>query len=641
MKKYLLIATAFILSAGSACAQNAKFETLKPSQQVLQKSNNASLQATPRKAPRKIELGENQLIMGAYTSDALCQSGYGLGVTGVPGQLKAAVFLPIDQVLPFDGGKVVKFRVGLDSATPIANAFIYGISQSGNIEEIITADFSGNAKKGWNEVTPKEPFTLNLSSYQGVLMGYEYKQTASNYPISTVDEGTPYELFIFGNLGQGENWYNMGADYGNLSVQAIVENENFEAINVILDKMTLSSNYFQSGEDISYAVALHNFGTGTVSSYKLNVELDGTPFETLEGEELPSLEMKTIKADTPLPENLERGTHTLTVKLAEVDGVAVEEEQSLSSSFYAYEESVPRQKNLIEQFTSQYCTYCPRGVTFFSDLMKKRDDITWVSIHGNMNGTDIFRINECDQIMSYLGVTGYPSAAYNRTFVPDLAEGNEIVYGLGYDMSYRTQVVNMLSEVIDETAKVPSFVTLTLNPEANASTRELTFTVEGAGVNEAAEVLNGYGLYALLTENGIVAKQLNEGKWVQEFTHHYVLRKMFTKTTGDEITWDGDNFSKEFTYTIPDGFNIENLQVVAFVAPIVNLSNIDVMNMAVNNCESADVIVNTPSGITEMSNDNNAEYMHYSLSGMLLTAPQKGVNIVRMADGRVVKTLVK
>ena len=138
--------------------------------------------------------------MGAYTSDALCQSGYGLGVTGVPGQLKAAVFLPIDQVLPFDGGKVVKFRVGLDSATPIANAFIYGISQSGNIEEIITADFSGNAKKGWNEVTPKEPFTLNLSSYQGVLMGYEYKQTASNYPISTVDEGTPYELFIFGNL---------------------------------------------------------------------------------------------------------------------------------------------------------------------------------------------------------------------------------------------------------------------------------------------------------------------------------------------------------------------------------------------------------------------------------------------------------
>ena len=641
MKKILLIATAFILSVGSACAQNAKFETLKPSQQTLQQSPNASVQAAPHMAPRKIELGENQLIMGPYISDALCQTNYGLGVTGAPGELKAGVFLPIEEVAPFDGGKIVKFRFGLDEAATVSNTFLLGVTESGDIEEIITADFKGSAKKGWNEVTPKEELTLDLSNYQGVIMGYEYTQTSSNYPISTVDEGTSHNLYIYGDLGQGLGWYSMGADYGNLSVQAIVESEYFQTVNVILDDIAISDKYYKSGEDIGYSVALHNFGTSTVSSYKLNVELDGNPFDTIEGQDLPSQEQEVIGASIALPEDLVLGTHTLTVKLAEVEGEPIEDDQTLTGTFFLYEESVPRQKNLIEQFTSQYCTYCPRGVTFFSDLMEMRDDITWVSVHGNMNGTDVFRIDACDEIMGYLGVTGYPSAAYNRTYIPDLADGNEIVYGLGYNMSYRKQVVNMLNECIDETAKAPSFVTLSLNPQANPETRELTFTVEGAGVGNVAEILDGYGLYALLTENGIVAKQLNEGKWQQRFEHHYVLRNMFTSTTGDEITWDGDNFSKDFTYTIPNDFNIENLQVVAFVAPIVKYSSLNVLNLAVNNCESANVLVSTPSGIAEMDNGNNTENMHYSLSGMQLTAPQKGVNIIRMADGRVVKTIEK
>ena len=258
-----------------------------------------------------------------------------------------------------------------------------------------------------------------------------------------------------------------------------------------------------------------------------------------------------------------------------------------------------------------------------------------------MSSTDIFNIPACDEIMYYMGVSGFPSAAYNRSYVPDLAEGSEIVYGLGYNMSYRTQVVEMLNQVIDQTAEVPSFVTLALDPIVDSSTRELTFSVSGTGVNDAAEILSGYGLYVLLTENGLVARQLNEGRWVQNYTHHYVFRNMFTNTAGDAIEWSGNDFSRDFTYTVPEDFNLENLQVVAFVAPLVDFNSPDVMNMAVNNCEKADVSVNNPSGIADVKNGKSATQTRYSLDGRLLRVPQKGVNIIRMADGRVVKTIEK
>ena len=86
--------------------------------------------------------------------------------------------------------------------------------------------------------------------------------------------------------------------------------------------------------------------------------------------------------------------------------------------------------------------------------------------------------------------------------------------------------------------------------------------------------------------------------------------------------------------TLKNAINTDEVYVVAILT--------DTRNGSVQN--AAKVKVSDSSDMTGIANydvDNTASTANYSLSGMLLTAPQKGVNIVRMADGRVVKTLVK
>lgn len=642
MKKLLLLVTAFALSLGSACAQNAKLQTLMPTQQLVQKNLNG---ASARKAlgQKKVELGENQLLMGAYLTDEVAEADAGVGLTGFPGTVSIAQFLPVEAIQVYEGGSVVKVRVGLANAASISRVFMNTIDSEGNIsatplfEEVVKSN-----QAGWSEFELTNPATLDFTGLYGILLGFDYVQTSDaqsygSYPISSVEASPGYPVYAYGNFGSGLAWYDIGLQ--NLSVQAFVENENFEKVNIMLNSFTLDKKYYQAGGKAAYSLGLFNFGTGKSESYKVEVALDGNLVDNVEGTEISSMETKQVSNEIALPEDLALGMHTMTAKVVEVNGEVIAEPQTAEASFFAYEESKPRQKNLIEQFTSQNCTYCPRGITLFSDLMEQRDDIAWVSVHGYMNGNDSFTTEESQAIVNYCGVPGYPYATYNRSFVPELAEGNEIAYGLGYNMNYRTQIVAMLSEVIDETATAPSFVTLNIAQEYNPTTRRLVATVDGEGVSNAANVLNGQGLFVYITENGVVARQLNEGKWVNNFTHHYALRKVLTNVTGDNIEWDGDNFSQQYTYDVPESYVAENLQIVAFVAPIVNAETPDLMNMAVNNCETANVETST-TGITYQSSDATAT-VSYNLNGVQLAAPQQGVNIVRMANGQVKKVVVK
>lgn len=642
MKKLFLLVTAFALSLGSACAQNAKLQTLMPTQQLVQKNLNG---ASARKAlgQKKVELGENQLLMGAYLTDEVAEADAGVGLTGFPGTVSIAQFLPVEAIQVYEGGSVVKVRVGLANAASISRVFMNTIDSEGNIsatplfEEVVKSN-----QAGWSEFELTNPATLDFTGLYGILLGFDYVQTSDaqsygSYPISSVEASPGYPVYAYGNFGSGLAWYDIGLQ--NLSVQAFVENENFEKVNIMLNSFTLDKKYYQAGGKANYSMNLFNFGTGKSESYKVEIALDGNLVDNVEGTEISSMETKQVSNEIALPEDLVLGKHTLTAKVVEVNGEAIAEPQTSEASFFAYEESKPRQKNLIEQFTSQNCTYCPRGITLFSDLMEQRDDIAWVSVHGYMKGNDSFTTEESQAIVNYSGVPGYPYATYNRSFVPELAEGNEIAYGLGYNMSYRTQIVAMLSEVIDETATAPSFVTLNIAQEYDPATRRLVATVDGEGVANAANVLNGQGLFVYITENGVVARQLNEGKWVNNFTHHYALRKVLTNVTGDNIEWDGDNFSQQYTYDVPESYVAENLQIVAFVAPIVNAETPDLMNMAVNNCETANVETST-TGITYQSSDATST-VSYNLNGVQLAAPQQGVNIVRMANGQVKKVVIK
>ena len=588
-----------------------------------------------------------QLIMGPYASDAVAKSEQGLGLN-INSTLSMGALLPSEDFMTFDGGKVTKMRVGQASSAEITRVFISGFNGS-DFVELMSQNVKLNAA-GWNEVVLDEPLTLDLTTYPSVLIGYDYTQVAGQYPISVVQEGVKvYPGLTYGPLGQNgaKGWFDLGlSGYGNLSVQCVVESDQFPETDLVLGNFMADRNWYKAGTELNYSFSLQNMGTKNVSASTYSVEIDGQNVGTLSSDiAVGSMASTTVEGSLALPATLERGEHKLSLQLTSVDGAAPAGNignDGVSTTFKVFEQSVDRQKNLLEQFTSQYCTYCPRGVTFFSDLIGQRDDIAWVSIHGDMSsGSDIYTIAAGDTISFYEGVSGFPSASFNRTYVPQMANGEgEIAYGLGYAMNMRTQVVQMFSGLIDWTAEAPSFVTLGIAQTYNVATRELTVTVEGKGVENAAEVLANHGLTVMLTENDLTARQLNEGKWVQNFEHHYVLRAVLGKCTGNAINWQGNDFKATFTYAIPEDYQKDNMYVVAFVAPMVTLGSTSTMDMAVNNCEMVAVKDAEATAIQSISADRQAQ-IRYAVDGRQLPEARKGLNIVRMGDGTVRKVVVK
>ncbi len=598
------------------------------------------------------KIASSQLIFGPYQTNEVATSDEGLGLLSFPGTLKIAAGLPVKDFMAFDGGKVVKMRVGLANAAAITRIFIAEVTNEGNIVDVFSQDVNGKSA-GWNEFDIKTPYTLSMSNCQELFVGFDYTQTSSqtsngSYPISVVSTGsTIYNTYVYGNLGNGKNWYDVGlGSMGNLSVQCFVESDNFPEKDIAVLSLGTDANYYKSETELTYNISLQNVGYGNISKCSFDVEIDDAVVTTLESNDaIASLEVKNITGTISVPSSLSFGEHKLGLRLKSVDGETPAgnvNNDYASSTFNVYSQSVPRQKNLIEQFTSQYCTYCPRGVTLFSDLIEMRKDIAWVSVHGNMSsGKDIFYIAANDTIMAYEDVSGFPSASYNRSFVPDLADNSgEIAYGLGYDMSYRVQIVKLLNTIIDQTASSPSFVTLNIEQTYDPETRDLNITVNGDGVENASQILNNNGITVMLTENNLIARQLNEGTWNQKFEHHYVLRSVLGKCTGNSINWQGDNFTANFKYTIPADYVKDNMYVVAFVAPMINLNNVNTMNMAINNCEMVAVKDASTTAIQNISLDSE-ELDRYTLDGIKLTVPQKGLNIIRMADGSVRKVMVK
>jgi hypothetical protein len=59
------------------------------------------------------------------------------------------------------------------------------------------------------------------------------------------------------------------------------------------------------------------------------------------------------------------------------------------------------------------------------------------------------------------------------------------------------------------------------------------------------------------------------------------------------------------------------------------------------NAAKAKVEAYVPSAISTINSDNASETVRYTLDGRQITAPQHGLNIIKMSDGTVRKVIVK
>lgn len=659
MNRIFTLFVAFALSVCMADAQRGSVSNIRQCEfGVVQRQNGLIdlSKAGLRKAPAKITLPENQKIMGLYDTDEVAESANGIGLPSVPGTLGIASFIPITDVARFDGGDVIAVRYGLANATTVKSVFMYAETEGGDLTLIFEEPVTASSVAGWNTIEFSSRYKLDFSGYTAVLLGFDYVQnntpsgqyyTADCYPLSFVGDGST--TYVYGNLGQGNGWYDLGSEQlGSLSIQAIVE-KDYPDYDLSLRNLS-GYAYSKAGAKHTCSFGIKNVGKSLPESYTLNVSVDGKIVSTLDNPvDLSLASSATCDSEFFLPSDLANGKHTLSVSVGTINGVAPTEsvlDDKVETTFGVYTESFTHQKQLVEHFTSTSCTYCPLGDEILKTLMTKRDDIARVSWHSTMISyyPDPFKTDEFDVVANYEYLSGYPSASFNRVcFDFGTGEGLSVAQSLGYNSSYKDMVASMFNSALDaNNEEYPAFATIGIDAACNPSTGKFVIKVSGNGVDDFTALMGSDAVVNVcLVEDNLSAEQLNQGTWVEAYTHNCVMRKCVSNVYGDAINWNGTTYENDYTLEWNSDWTAKNMRVVAFISRPLKTDNLS--DMFVTNTEMANVRVDESLGVSSAAAVTTGVYevARYTAEGMRLTAPQKGLNIVKLANGKSIKVMVK
>lgn len=687
MNRILLSLCALMLSASAANAQKLLSSSVQVSKRnvVTAKAGNIQLRdltapvqvkANKSLAPQK--LNANQKSVGVDGSGSMVTSVGIPNIVAQGGTVKGAYNLMDASLLArYAGGKIVGMRylIGAELGSS-AKVQLYNCDKDGKPElfaekeaaqKVSTYDSKKKTyNEEWNEVYFDK--ALNVSDVvTGLFVGYTYKQKTTQSGGQYTEACLPLAagqgsgtVAVYGDLGKGTAFYSLNTGGLVLCIQVIVEKEGGFADDLgMVGVATIPMS--RPTDKLPFQFYVKNYGSSECKAASFDITIDKQVVANVAIPEGATIGGETtgFNASLNLSEyDIENGTHLLGVQVKTVNGEAASgytDDDVAATQFRTYTETASRQYNLLEHFTSSTCTYCPKGYDMLRALQKQRDDVAWVAIHGTMdeNKPDPYEIADATNTILAYSIDGFPQANLNR--YPVTNDGNLAVTIATDDPEGMATSIGNVFDQIDEI--VPSQVRLDIETNFNRlnaiSDGTLKITIKGTGVKGAGKILEDAVLGLYITENGLVSGQLNGGKWVTKYNHENVLRVIGTENPwGDAITWNGDNFEKTYEVSISaDYFENSNntFNAVAFVSlPFMfeidgkRYVNGDKNNVWVNQCQFLQIPEGTGTAIKGVETSENATVVaRYAADGSQISAPVKGINILKLSDGTTRKVIVK
>ena len=643
MKKILLSAFAMLLAV-TANAQNLTVEKLQSPLGVQTEAFGA------HKAPAKANIAANQRLVGYFNTDD-CDN-Y-LGATSITGNNKVAIVLTSNDLAPYYGKKIAGVRFNLGQGETSTGVFVENVKiNNGTITEntaIVTSDKSVTSAAGakntgeWHEVMFDNKVEIN-SSFEALLVGYCYKQKSNNYPIG-VSSKVEGPFYVFANIpasngGNGENWYQINSGGYGLSIQLIVEGDF--APNAV-QPLDFGDVVVTKGKSKNVAVSLFNLGS-KLSSIDYTIALDGKAGAEQHldfGKDYGVGGTHTV--EIPFAADSKIGTSTVTLTITKVNGVEnANATKTATGTLYTVEREFVK-RSVVEEGTGTDCGYCPRGHVVMHNMHNLYgDQFIGIALHQRSSTDPMYNV-------SYnLGFKNFPQCMVNRS-----------------------------NGFLDPYDQMPAVLKASLNEIALAEvTVAGTFTDEDTKVNATASVeslvAGDYDIAFMLTADGLTGKTTS---WKQQnyFSKGHSGNPYKSKSSMPEdiqFLWDkGSSYvetyndvlisssyvsdknkatlptlvangtvSSEYTLKMPTktglkkALKLDQIYVVAML--------LDKTSGKIINAGKARVTGST--GIEDVTTGTEATVVaRYTVNGVQVSAPVKGVNILKMSDGTTRKVLVK
>ena len=313
--------------------------------------------------------------------------------------------------------------------------------------------------------------------------------------------------------------------------------------------------------DVNGTVTVRNRGTHALASFDVSVTVNGNVEHTATVNGLSVAYNQEYTYSIPALHLTNAGTYSIEVTVSNPNGVSdpTPDDNSISASVMTYDPaSVVGRRTVLEHFTTAQCPNCPSGHTRIGNAVSgKEDRVVWIAHHVGYY-TDDMTISASQQLMSLYndgGSTYAPASMLDRDNSFADADDPGPVFFPGSDIASR--VANAIA--------TPAFVTCDFSDISyDASSRKVTATVSGhftADMDFDSPRLTMY-----IMEDGIMGSQSGASG---QYEHNHVIRAAISNVWGDAdaitSTNAWDEYSKTFTYTLPDGWNADKCWVAAFV----------------------------------------------------------------------------
>lgn len=561
------------------------------------------------------------------------------------GETMIGSYYPQEMLKPFIGCNIKSIRVLAKDVSSIKNVFIKEGSTIAEATEIKAEEPLGSSiGDNWYEIKLKKAIEITADT-KGFVVGYNLE--AGNQRKITVGKNgvNSYRGNLFTYYSKINDWINRSTiDSYTLPLQLVVE----PAIGVTMSEIVVSHielpQYTEVGKAIKVDYWLSNASSTPVNNFELDVLVDNKLIKTISVDEGVAVgeTNKKFTIDEVQP-NISAGKHNLVLKFKKINGNELNDIKGSENNHRVlyYKNVVARQKTLVEEFTSERCINCYRGIQNIKELKKRQLDMVMVAVHLNEKQfRDDVAAPESQFIKQMANVSGIPSFACNRiAFIYNKQEtiANPNIAQISEEA---TQAIDNFYDFSKKNTCV--FSTLGIVNKYDKDSKKIKITVTGTGVEKANELLEDYALFVLVKENNVDGRQGNENGMLDDVKHQDVLRGYVSDVKGDnDLVWNGDNFTKTYDFAIQNNWKPVDLEVVAFIAPKVKEIGFNLENLAVQNCVS-EPLANDANAIDNIPTDSNAkEIGRYNVKGQRISAPQKGINIVKFSNGKVLKEIVK
>ena len=533
-------------------------------------------------------------------------------------------------------------------------------------------------------ISVKLPKPLTVGS-DGAIVGYSFDGKSSDTPVVLAGSSSEDGGFLFQFEDNGKRYFQSFAKaFGQSSTITVgLDVSDCEANDATVSANPELTTLVNTKQKYPFYITNNSAKPITQITYSISVDGENGAEKSLDlSSPIESMETASLPFTTAFEDE---GVHSVELNLSKVNGnTNINKQSSAAYSIIALEKSADR-VSVVEEQTGTWCPWCPRGHVAL-DLLNKQlgDKVVTLAGHFTMGASsvdpmNIYQLDENStqaealadygfvamQLSSMLGGGGFPGAMFDRIVAADPYVGANTTKGKNGTYEYgATDLVNLLKEgnpseadfsmtaswADDKNTDIKVDLTTTFNYNRfgsfpygvafvlsengmtgkGATWKQLNYYSKLAGVNGASDFNNPdmaawfkAGSYVSTTYDNVVVQA-----WNPRGNAAIVDKSVTDIVKGEAIP---------FSTTLKVNSDlIQNYNNLTLSALLVNLKSLAVVNAA------KVVLGNCAAGIEDVNSEaNNNVVSRYNVNGMRINGAQKGLNIVKLANGKVVKMAVK